>query len=72
MNKKDEFKTSFQDVVSYVYSHEKRFTYALLFYVLGEIFRGGGCGRWGEGIQNRITDFENSVIRSVFHSYRAL
>ena len=32
------------------------------FYGLG---RGGGVGGWGD--QNRRTDFENSVIRPVFH-----
>ena len=36
----------------------------IIFCVLGESFRGGGGGG---GDQNRRTDFENSVIRPVFH-----
>ena len=44
-----------------------RFTYALIFCVLGDSFRGGGGGGGGGGDQNRRSWFENSVIRSVFH-----
>ena len=40
-------------------------TYALLFGVLGDSFR-GGVGGWG-GSQKRICKFENPVIRPVFH-----
>ena len=42
---------------------KKEFTYVLFFCILGVSFRG-----WGMGVdQNRKADFENPVIRPVFH-----
>ena len=36
-----------------------RFTYTLLFSILGDSFRGGGGGGGGGGDQNHRIDFEN-------------